>query len=134
MNIFVNFLTITLIDTYIHIHIHIASLLFIAHFGLLQVYLVGEYLCSWHDTRCTPDRIAAMFDALETLVYEVCRTNPTRSVGKSEHFSPRLLTAMMSALAKVSTRGVLTIFFNKRKSNDNFRLEKLSPKSSPGGQ
>ena len=64
------------------------------------MWAVGEYMSSSYDVRCTPDTVSTMYEALEILAYEIAN-NMQATTSRSCPYSPRLLTTVMSTLAKV---------------------------------
>ncbi len=90
----------------------------------LKVWVIGEFLSTSYDPRCKPEHIAAMYESLEAVSYETSgivqaagsarpgsRDAKRHLVGSSDaareevtSYSPALLTALMSAVAKLASR------------------------------
>lgn len=61
---------------------------------------MGEYLSPAYDSRCLPDVITSMYEALETMAYEIIGENNSATPDKK--YSPRLPSVLLSTIAKVS--------------------------------
>ena len=68
-----------------------------------QVWLIGEYSRATFDERCSPEVVTKFYELLEALVYEVSGLIQATPTSEPSPYSARLVSAMMSALAKVST-------------------------------
>ncbi|XP_072023215.1 AP-5 complex subunit zeta-1-like, partial [Amphiura filiformis] len=67
------------------------------------VWVVGEYTSTSYDKRCSTDTIIKFYEALETLLYEISVLVQSTPNGK-DLYSVRLMTVMMTALAKLASR------------------------------
>ncbi|XP_072028896.1 AP-5 complex subunit zeta-1-like isoform X2 [Amphiura filiformis] len=72
-------------------------------FFLHVVWVVGEYTSTSYDKRCSTDTIIKFYEALETLLYEISVLVQSTPNGK-DLYSVRLMTVMMTALAKLASR------------------------------
>ncbi len=78
--------------------------------SLVQVWVIGEYLSTSYDSRCKPEHISAMYEALEALSYEMSgimqssQHDVNRKKSKEPVYIPSLLSALMSAVAKLASR------------------------------
>ncbi|KAF7656902.1 hypothetical protein LDENG_00034620 [Lucifuga dentata] len=66
-----------------------------------MVWVLGEYLSASHDPRCSVERITSCFEALEVVLFEVTSSAPPPGAALP---APRLITTLMSALAKLASR------------------------------
>ncbi|CAL8304761.1 unnamed protein product [Merluccius merluccius] len=65
------------------------------------VWLLGEYLSVTSDARCSVELITSCFESLEAVLFEVTSSAPPP--GESP-VAPRVITSLMSALAKLASR------------------------------
>ncbi|XP_062341409.1 AP-5 complex subunit zeta-1 isoform X2 [Osmerus eperlanus] len=65
------------------------------------VWVLGEYLSVSCDPRCTVERITSCFESLEAVLFEITSSAPPP--GQSGP-APRVITSLMSALAKLASR------------------------------
>ncbi|XP_070580171.1 AP-5 complex subunit zeta-1-like isoform X1 [Ptychodera flava] len=72
-------------------------------FFIHVVWLIGEYCSSAYDERCIPETISKYYESLETLTYEISMSIQSSTDNKPP-YSVRLLTILMSALAKLASR------------------------------
>ncbi|XP_064594747.1 AP-5 complex subunit zeta-1-like isoform X2 [Liolophura sinensis] len=95
------------VDQYTEIMEYIMSTRNITHKERLFSHLVwgiGEYCSNSHDKRCTPEMICKYYEALEALTYEISGMVQSAPSEELSSFSPRLVTILLSALAKLATR------------------------------
>ncbi|XP_053708169.1 AP-5 complex subunit zeta-1 isoform X1 [Synchiropus splendidus] len=65
------------------------------------VWVLGEYLSASCDSRCSVSLITACFEALEAVLFEITSSSPPPG---SDCPAPRVITTLMSALAKLASR------------------------------
>ncbi|KAM3864460.1 AP-5 complex subunit zeta-1 [Diretmus argenteus] len=65
------------------------------------VWVLGEYLSVSCDSRCSVELITSCFEALEAVLFEVTSSAPPPG---GAHPAPRVITSLMSALAKLASR------------------------------
>ncbi|XP_017271976.1 AP-5 complex subunit zeta-1 isoform X2 [Kryptolebias marmoratus] len=65
------------------------------------VWLLGEYLSASTDSRCSVSLITSCFEALEAVLFEITSSAPPPGTVCP---APRVITSLMSALAKLASR------------------------------
>lgn len=66
-----------------------------------QVWALGEYLSVSCDSRCSVKLITSCFETLEAVLFEVTSSAPLPGAARP---APRVITSLMSALAKLASR------------------------------
>lgn len=66
-----------------------------------QVWVLGEYLSVSCDSRCSVRLITSCFEALEAVLFEITSSSPPDGTACP---APRVITTLMSALAKLASR------------------------------
>nr|KAG5714811.1 hypothetical protein BaRGS_000299 [Batillaria attramentaria] len=67
------------------------------------VYCIGEYCSPQRSDSCGPELVAKYFDMLEIVTYEICGNVMLEEDEQGETF-PKILSHLMSAMAKLATR------------------------------
>lgn len=73
----------------------------IFHLFGFQVWVLGEYLSVSCDSRCSVSLITSCFEALEAVLFEITSSSPPNGAVCP---APRVITTLMSALAKLASR------------------------------
>lgn len=63
--------------------------------------MLGEYLSASSDARCSVVLITSCFEALEAVLFEITSSAQRPGAG---YPAPRVITSLMSALAKLASR------------------------------